>query len=265
MENTPEHNRHNLCIHNGVRKAAVVTLSLLSLFLLTASIGEFKKLPTIGADVPAVNTISVSGTGEVVAVPDIATFSFSVSEESASVADAQGKSAKSINNITDYLTKNSVDKKDIKTTGYNIYPRYDYYGSSTYYPNGKRVLAAYVVNQTVEVKVRNIADAGKILGGLGELGATDVSGLSFGFDKDDKLKAEARANAIAKAKIQAVTIAHDLGVSLGRVVSYNESGPGPIYGMGGEMMSAKEVAPRPEVTPGESKITSTVSITYEIR
>ena len=162
MENNQEHSCHGMCMHGGVKKAAVASLSLLALFLLAASISEFKKIPTIGSDIPAVNTISVSGTGEVVAVPDIATFSFSVTEESLNITDSQNKSAKSINDITEYLTKNGVDKKDIKTTGYNIYPRYEYYGASSYYPSGKQTLAAYVVSQSVEVKIRKIADAGKI-------------------------------------------------------------------------------------------------------
>lgn len=266
MENSQEHSCHGICFHGILKKVVIIAFSLLSLFLLAISIGEFKKLPTIGSDVPAMNTISVSGSGEVVAVPDIATFSFSAVEESLNVADAQSKSAKSINDITDYLTKNGVDKKDIKTTDYNIYPRYEYYGTSSYYPSGRQTLAAYVVSQTVQVKVRKIADAGKLLGGLGELGATNVSGLTFGFDKDDVLKAEARTNAINKAKVQAEDIAKSLGVSLGRVVSYSENGGYPIaYGMGGDMMVSKASSPVPSVTPGESKITSTVSITYEIK
>jgi hypothetical protein len=249
----------------GIKKAAVVALSLLSLFLLAASIGEFKKIPTIGKDLPVINTISVSGTGEVIAVPDIATFSFSVTDESLSIVDSQNNVTKATNDILDYLQKNGVDKKDIKTTGYNIYPRYEYY-NQTPYSSGKRTLAGYDVSQSVAVKVRKIADAGKIIGGVGELGATDVSGLTFGFDKDDELKAAARKDAVTKAKAQAAQIAADLGVSLGRIVSYTENGNYPIvYGMnGGEVMSAR-ATPTPNLPSGENKITSTVNITYEIR
>lgn len=274
MENNQENNYHHdiMASHGAVKKAAVVALSFLSLFLLAAAIGEFEKLPTIGKDLPVINTINVSGTGEVVAVPDIATFTFGVSNESLNVGDAQTKSAQAINDITNYLTTNGVDKSDIKTTGYNIYPRYEYSGTfcpaGTYCPpSGKQTLAAYVVSQNVEVKVRKIADAGKLLGGLGELGATDISGLTFSFDKDTDLKNQARADAISQAKTQAESIAKSLGVSLGRVVSFNENNGYPIvYGMGGSVaMSAKAPAPSPEVTPGESKITSTVNVTYEIR
>lgn len=259
---------HGMCHnHFGAKKAMVVTLSLLSLFLLAVSINEFKKMSIIGKDLPVINTINVSGEGEVVSIPDIATFSFTVTNESLSIINSQNAVTKSVNDILAYLGKNGVDEKDIKTTGYNIYPRYEYYNvSSSYYPSGKQTLAGYDVSQSVQVKVRKIADAGKIIGGVGELGATNVSGLNFGFDQEDSLKAEARADAVNKAKAKAQQIAKDLGVSLGRIVSYNESGNYPImYGMGGDVMSAKSIAPSPNIPSGENKITSTVNITYEIK
>lgn len=260
-------NMHGMCHHHfGVKKAMIVTLGLLSLFLLTVSISEFKKMSIIGKDLPVINTINVSGEGEVVSVPDIATFSFTVTNESLSIVNSQSAVTKSVNDILAYLGKNGVDEKDIKTTGYNIYPRYEYYNASSY-SSGKQTLAGYDVSQSVQVKVRKIVDAGKIIGGVGELGATNVSGLNFGFDQEDSLKAEARADAVNKAKAKAEQIAKDLGVSLGRIVSYSESGNYPImYGMGAsDMISAKSIAPSPSIPSGENKITSTVNITYEIK
>jgi uncharacterized protein YggE len=122
------------------------------------------------------------------------------------------------------------------------------------------------VSQSVEVKVRKLSDAGKLLGGLGELGATDVSSLTFGFDKEESLRVKARKDAIAAAKEKAQITARDLGVKLGKVVSYNENYDSPMfYGRGGALaMDAGKVS-TPEITPGESKIKSSVSITYEIK
>lgn len=253
------------CIDGGLKKAAKWAIILLAVFLLAKTVNEFKQYQFVGRDVPANSTISVSGTGEVVAVPDIATFSFSVTEESLSVEEAQKKSADSVNAIMSFLEKSNIAKKDIKTSGYNIYPRYEY-SSGTYYPEGKRSLAAYVVSQSVEVKIRKIADAGKILGGIGELGATDVSGLAFGFDKDYSMKADARKEAVTKAKEQARVIARDLGVSLGRIVSYSENENYPIMYGRADVMTAKAMSSvAPEITPGENKIKSVVNLTYEIK
>jgi uncharacterized protein YggE len=251
-----------------MKKTLMWVFVVLAIFLVGKAVNEFKKYPTIGKDVPAMNTISVSGEGEVVSVPDIATFTLTVTEESLEVNFAQSNSANTINAVTEYLEKNGVNKKDIKTIGYNIYPRYEYtkdYTKPYPYPE-KRNLVAYVVSQSLEVKVRKIADAGKMIGGLGEIGVTEISALNFGFDKDETLKAEARKKAITSAKEKARLIARDLGVSLGRLVNYSESGDYPVlYGRGVEAMSLSKDVSTPNITPGESKINSTVNLTYEIK
>lgn len=215
------------------------------------------------------DTITVSGKGEVMVKPDIATVSFGVTAENLDVAKAQTEATTKMNGIIDLLKSKGVAEKDIKLTNYNIYPRYDYVQATTLYPyTGKQVLAAYVVSQTVEVKIRDISKAGEILSGAGALKVTDVSGLNFTVDKEDAVKDEARALAIADAKDQAKILAKNLGVKLVKITAFSESGNYPIYygmnksmalGVGGD----SEIAP--QVPMGENKITSNVSITYEIR
>jgi uncharacterized protein YggE len=216
-----------------------------------------------------VNTITVTGTGEVVVKQDIALISFGVSAENLEVAKAQAESATKMNNIITFLKSNGVDEKDIKTTNYSIYPRYNYSQTGMmYYPNGKQVLAAYVVSQNVEVKIRDISKAGKIIGGVGEYGVTDVSGLTFSVDKIDEVRDQARSVAIKDARDQAKVLANELGVKLVRITSFSENGNYPIYygmmeksmsvGMGGDAIA-------PQVPAGENKITSNVTVTYEIR
>ena len=119
-------------------------------------------------------------------------------------------------------------------------------------------------------KVRDTAQAGDLLAGVGGKGATEVSGLTFTFDDPNVLQDEARDEAIADAKEKAKVLAKQLGVRLVRVVSFSENGnyPGPIYydkavmssGMGGA-----EDARAPEISVGQNKVTSSVSVTYEIR
>ncbi|KKU58177.1 MAG: hypothetical protein UX81_C0025G0018 [Parcubacteria group bacterium GW2011_GWA2_47_12] len=256
-----------------IQKAVFVVLIILAVLLLGKVFAEFGGLRYIGTNPQAQSIISVSGKGEVVAVPDIANFSFSVEKESLMVADAQADVAKRTNDIVAFLKKNGVEEKDIKTSGYNIYPRYEYQtrgdGVSVIYPDGgKRYLEAYVVSQSISVKVRAVGDAGKLLSGIGELGAENVSGLSFDFDKRDEMIKEARGKAIAEARAEAENLANALGVRLVRIVSYNNNGGYPIYyakaeaasyGMGGGGRVT------PEIPVGEDKIISQVNITYEIK
>ena len=255
-----------------IKKSVIITLALLSLFLLAETVGEVKSYRYIGSYPSSPSSINVSGKGEVVGIPDIATFSFSVTEESLVVSEAQTESARKVNAILDYLKQNGVAEKDIKTSGYNIYPRYEYPAiSSAYYPvppSGKQTLAAYVVTQSVAVKIRDLGSAGKLLGGIGELGATDISGLSFDFDKRDELVKEARDKAIKEAREEAAKLAKALGVQLVRITSYSEGGYYPMYGktmMAEAYGRGGDMAVAPEIPVGEDKITSNVTIMYEVK
>jgi len=250
-------------------------LTLLVVFLAVKAVGDLKAMKYIGSGVTPTDTITVNGTADILATPDIATFNFTVQEEAASVPDAQKKSTDVMNSILAYVKKSGVADTDVQTQSYSIYPRYDYVqtantpATTVYYPGGKQVLAAYVVAQTIEVKVRKLDQAGALLSGIGEFGATDVSGLTFSVDKETDVERQARDKAIADAKDQADVLAKSLGVSLVRIVSFNESSSGrptPIYyaKMDSVAMSAGAVAPAPQIPTGQNKITSNVTITYEI-
>jgi uncharacterized protein len=247
---------------------AVGLFAILIVFVAIKSVAEIKSVSFIGKSTAVPSVISVSGKGEVVASPDIATFTFSVSEEASVVKDAQTKTTDKMNSILAYIKKSGIDDKDVKTISYDIYPRYDYQSATTYSP-GKQVLSAYVVTHSVQVKVRALEDAGKILSGIGEFGANYVSGLSFTVDDQDAKVREARDKAIVDAREQADKLAKALGVKIVGITSFYDSTPYqpyPMYakdmGMGGREGVANQSMSLPT---GENKITSNVTITYEIK
>ncbi len=257
------------------RMAAATALGVLALFLVVGTLKELREYHFIGSGVTASNTISVSGQGEVFAVPDTASFSVSVQEEAKDVKTAQDAATKKSNAIIDYLKGAGVDEKDIQTADYNVNPQYSYsqgacpqYG---YCPPGKQTLTGYQVTQTLTVKVRDTNKAGDLLSGVGSRGASQVSGLSFELAPADQTakEAEARGKAIADARTKADELARQLGVSIVRVVGFNEGGGGPVYyAKAMSMDSAAGSAatpPSPQIPTGQNKITSNVSVTYEIR
>lgn len=254
-----------------LRKAILAAVVLFSVFLAVTVFAGVQGLRYIGAGVQPTNTINVSGYGEAFGAADIATFSFGVVAEKPTVAAAQAEATNKINAITKYLKNSGVAEKDIQTTDYSVNPQYDYVSqvcSGGYCPGGKQVLRGYQVRQTTSIKVRDLTQAGDLLAGVGGKGATEVSGLQFTFDDPNQLQNDARGKAIADAKQKADELAKQLGVSLVRVVSFNENGSNPnIYyakavgmGMGGDVAQSA-----PEISVGQNKVTSNVSITYEIR
>ena len=275
------------------RERSMLMKALTAFILILSAVGvvvfanELRRGKYIGA-VPPQNVITVSGTGEVTAVPDIATISFGVTAQGRTVKEAQGKATETNNAAVKYLRGEGVAEKDIKTDYYSAYPRYEWQedgpvplgapsdvssGATVAYPDyyprpGNQVLVGYEVQQRISVKVRDTEKAGDILAGLGGTGVTDLSGPNFEIDDPQELQREARQKAIDDARTEAKALAKDLGVRLVRIVSFSEGGNYPMYFKGvaeTDAMGGGGVPPSPELPPGENTITSSVTIVYEIR
>jgi uncharacterized protein YggE len=249
--------------------ALVSALSMLALFLLVLTINATFNLSRFG--MPYANTITVEAVGEATAVPNIASISFSIQEKADTVEAAQTAATEKTNAALAFLKDSGIEEKDIKTVAYNVTPTYKYQQPcySGVCPDYREPeITGYEVWQTVEVKVRDTKKTGEVLQGLGNLSVGNIYGPNFTVDDDEAVKASAREDAIKKAKEKARLLAKDLGVNLGRVVSfYENSGYYPMYdsmayGKGGDMMEV--AAPAPELPVGETETTVSISITYEI-
>lgn len=243
-------------------------LALLILFLTTKTITEI--ISWSQDEVYPSKTITLSAQGEALAVADIASFSFTVSEEGATSGEAQKKATDKINKAVEYLKANQIDEKDIKTENYSIYPRYERVAPCYAFdcPPAEQKIVGYTVSQTVQIKIRNTEDPGKFLSELTKFGINNISGISFTIDDEDSLYDQARKDAIGKVEAKAETLAKDLGVKLGDIISFNEDSSNlysDSYGMGGaEVMNLSKSA-SPEIPRGENTYTRTVYITYELK
>ena len=249
-------------------------VGILTIFLVIISIKELKSIGHVGKDAPVYNSISVNGKGEAVSIPDVATFSFGVTETAKTVAEAQSKATDKTNAALKAVRDAGIADKDIKTISYSINPHYEYQDgvcTTGYCKPGKSVLTGYEVSQSIQVKIRDLAKAGAIFTSIGALDVQNVNGLSFSIDDIEKVKADARAKAIDNAKAKADELARQLGVRIVRITSfYDSSDSQPYYGRGeamsADVMSIKAMpAAASQVPMGEDKITSNVTITYEIK
>ena len=248
----------------------------LTVFMALIALGSYASLnfETIKHLDPMPATISVTGEGEVLAVPDIGQFTFSVRAEAPDAAAAQEQSGTAVNNIIAFLKESGVEEKDIKTLNYNLYPKYDWVeqicAPGTFCNRGEQVQTGFEVNQSVQVKIRNTDDASAILTGVGEREATNISGLDFVIDDTDALAVEARALAIADAKTKAEELAADLGVDLVKIAGYYEEdaryAPSPFQNRAMSFeMDEDSAFGGAELPMGEDQTIARVTITYEIR
>jgi len=248
-------------------RAGLTLAVILCVYFGVKALSEFRSYGMMGSS--ASNVITVSGHGEVTAVPDVANVYFTMRKEAKSVTVAQEEVAKIEAKALEVLKNNEVAEKDIKTTSASFNPKYEYVYVSRFQPS-KQNLIGYEAYETIHVKVRKTDNVGKIMQELGAAGVTELNGPDFSVDDEDELKAEARKQAIEDAKEKAETLADDLDVRLVRIANFSESGyyPTPYYyakdamnGMGGVEMQASA----PALPTGENMISSDVTITYEIR
>ncbi len=269
---------HEVPLHRSgrVHGTLVLVLLLLAAFLFAETVKSFKEWAYVGGGIPSANVITVTGTGEVFAKPDVGEFTFSVVEEGATVALVQEAATKKADAALAALKEKGVDTdKDVKTVGYNLAPKYEWEQPKCVgvwpCPPGKQVQKGFELNQSMTVKVRDLAKAGELIEAVTGAQVQNVGGLTFAVDDEEKVKAEARKIAIEQAKSKANELAGDLGVRLVRIVGYNEEGDYPIFfdrmeaapmGLGGgDAMKASA----PPVPTGENKIVSNVSISFEVR
>ncbi len=234
-------------------------MAILSVFLLVLTDQQANTATTT-------NTVSFSGEGKVLSKPDVAVIDLAIVTEAATSKEAQDNNSKKSKTVTDFLKGQGIEEKDIKTTSYNIYPQY-YYPPYPASPEASRPrITGYQVNQTIQVKVRDLTKSDVILDGIVTAGANQINNFQLTIDEPEKLRDEAREKAIKDAKEKADKLRSQLGVRLGRIVNFSENTGGypiPIYyeraaagGIGGG---------GPSIPTGENEISVSVTITYQIK
>ncbi len=220
------------------------------------------------------NTITISAHSEIYAKPDLALVVASIINDAKTVSEAMASNTKSINAVIAFAKSQGVDAKDLKTTNFSIYPRYEWQTQKVCVvppcPSGKRVLIGYEVNQSLQIKIRDMAKIGNIVQGITEAGANRINNLSFSIAKKDELQKKVRDEAIKKAKAKAKDLASKLGIQLVKITRFTENNIPPIYPYPQRLLTAgtskgdESNKSIPQIETGANKIEANVSITYEM-
>ena len=204
--------------------------------------------------------IRVSGSGEVAVVPDIAYINIGVHSEAEDVSSALEANNTQAAELTEALKAEGIEEKDIQTANFNVYPQ-------TRYDNmGQPVGTSYVVDNTVYVTVRDLANLGKMLDTAISAGANNIYGISFDIADKETVLAQARELAIKDAEAKAQSVAEVAGVTLGQILSIDVSTPTYTqpyfgYGMGGGTSRVETSVP---VSAGQIVVSYTATLNYAI-
>jgi uncharacterized protein YggE len=205
--------------------------------------------------------LDVNATGEVTRVPDLAIISAGVVTKATTAGSALQQAATRMQRVRAALKAAGVEDRDIQTSNINLNPEYRYVN------NQPPQLTGYSATNTVSVRFRDIANAGKILDALVKEGANQLNGPTLTIDKPEAALDEARAQAIAKGRARAELYARSMGMRVVRVVAVSESGssypvppPMPMYARA-EMAQAADS----KIDPGEQKLQVNLAMTFELQ
>jgi hypothetical protein len=221
------------------------------LLLAAAALAGVLRPEGASADEPAAttDTVSVTGTGVVSAVPDQAQVSAGVETRAATAQAALSANGAAMQKVLDALK--AAGGKEITTQTVSLSTAFDQNGQ----PSG-------FVASNVASAITSLAGAGALIDAAVDAGANTVYGPSLSRSDADALYRKALERAVADAKDRASVLAEAAGRELGRVTAMAESSatPGPLYAA-----KAEAAADSTPVVSGSQDTTALVSVTYELK
>jgi uncharacterized protein len=235
----------------------------MKLFLTSILLATFLAANPVLADEVKMNRlISLTGHGEVRAVPDMAVINMGVVSSAETARAALDANTKAMTELMANLKAANIDDKDIATSNFSINPRLDYGQNGGQVPK----LVGYDVNNTVTVIIHKIDGLGALLDQAVSSGSNQINGISFSVSNPDAAMNEARKLAVKDATHKAQIYAGAASINLGNIMSVSESSgiaePQVMFSRAKAM--AADSAPVP-IAQGSQVISVDVNVSWEIK
>ncbi len=235
--------------------AAVGALSLLTSVRFPAS--DAKAAQTDNQSV-----ISVAGSAEVRAEPDIAVVTVGVSAVAPTADEAMADVSTRQTAVIAGARGLGIADRDIQTTGLSLQPIYRSQRSSDDAPPE---IQAYRASNNVSLTVRTLSRASAVLDSAIANGANVIGGLRFGLSDPSALQRQALGEATTNAQAKAQAIAAAAGLTITGIVSIAEesvSTPRAQADIAPRALAAGQAAAAPPVEAGDLVITARVRATF---
>jgi uncharacterized protein YggE len=203
--------------------------------------------------------LNLSADAEVTRPPDTLRLSAGVVTNAVTAAEATAANAARMNAVIAALKAAGATPVDLQTSNLSVSPQYRYnQGQSP-------VVTGYQARNSVTVRTRKLADAGKLVDALVKAGANEVNGPMFSLADPEAALNEARAAAIGKARARAEVYAAAAGLTVKRIASISEPGSEPPMPVNRPMMRAEAMAIEgTPVEPGELNLSVQVKVSFEL-
>lgn len=210
----------------------------------------------IAADTEA--SVSVIGSGQAGARPDVAIVSLGVETQAEAADVALTQNSAQMHALIDALTGSGIAAEDIQTQGVQLFPRYD----QALQPQADTSEPiSYTALNTVEVRISDLGAVGELLDTAVAAGGNRVDSVRFDIEDATALIEQAREAAWSDARQKAEQLANLAGLELGDVLTISESNistPIPLARSAAEAVSVP-------IEPGTQTIAVTIEVTWRLR
>jgi len=207
--------------------------------------------------------ITVTGTAEVKVAPDEVIMTLGVDSRDKVLAVAKADNDKRVKKLLSLAQAAGVDQKNIQTSALNMGPEY----------SDQRIpaLLDYLVSQTITVTLTHLSKYEDLMTGCLNAGVNRVDGIEFVVADPKKYREQARLEAIQAAHDKAVTMAGQLGQTIGKpreIVEVTDmdaqemSVNGQFVAQYGLSRSMQQVGPT--VAGGEVTIRASVRVSFQL-
>lgn len=220
-------------------------------------------LPALAeANQPEKPLLVVNGAATVSLQADLASIEVGAQTRGQSVSEAHEANAAIMESVIAELGKLGIDKKDIRTSQYNVYFEPDY---SLMSASGQPQAGNYTVTNMLNITIRDISKVSSAIDTAAKAGANNVYSLMFQSTGNGEAYKEALEKAVADGKEKAQVLAAASGSALGRIVKV-ESGEyygSPYASYTGAGMEG-EAAKATPILSGEVSVSASVILTFDL-
>ena len=204
------------------------------------------------------NTISVSGSSNLEAMPDQAEVYLRIETIDPSIGEAQDKNTAKANKVIELLKSKDVE---VETINYNLEPFREW-------EKGKYVDKGYRASHTLKLTITDLEKVGLLIKLSINNGANNVDSVQFTLskDKEKEVRSELLSKAASDARLKADLLADSLSVRIKGVISVSESSPyiRSYYSYEKTIGVESAAVEAPFIEPKSVSLTTTVNVVFEI-
>lgn len=207
--------------------------------------------------------VSVTGSGEVKAQPDMAYVTLGVEARRPTLAEARTEVNATVERLLALTRELKIEPKFVDSTRLQVQPDYRWDEKSS-----SQVLLGYVVSRQVDVELHDLDRLGTLLEKSVSAGVNQVGGARLDSSLRKELERSALTQAVDDARLNADALARAAGAKLGPVQSLSTTGtmPVPMYLERAKSVAAAPMADAAEQSyqSSEMKFMASVSAQFEL-